>query len=153
MPQRTLVSPSSGDWKVQDDGAGKVGFLLRPLLLAAGPCHPVCVHVASALCVCVCVCVCIYVCVCVCVCVCVWGGAWREGEREREREGGGTSTLGSPLIRALILLDQGLNSGPRLTIMTSSVVPFLNMATPGVISGGNIADSAFPDSQLLGPVL
>ena len=70
--------------------------------------------------------------VCVCVCVCVWGGAWREGEREREREGGGTSTLGSPLIRALILLDQGLNSGPRLTIMTSSVVPFLNMATPGV---------------------
>ena len=86
MPQRTLVSPSSGDWKVQDDGAGKVGFLLRPLLLAAGPCHPVCVHVASALCVCVCVCVCIYVCVCVCVFGEGHGEKGKEREKEREEE-------------------------------------------------------------------
>ena len=84
----------------------------------------VCVYVY----VCVCICVCVYV--CVCVCMCMFGEGY--GEKGKEREGGGNSTLGSPLIKALILLDQGLNPGPRLTIMTSSVVAFLNTATPGV---------------------
>ena len=42
LTQQNFISHSSGNWEVQDQGAIKVGFILRPLLLACGGIIPLC---------------------------------------------------------------------------------------------------------------
>ena len=78
---------SSGGWEVQDQGASKVGFILRPLPWLVGGCHLIMSQ-------------------CDLLCVNMERGRERDRERERERTSGV-----SLLMRTPALLDQG----PTLT--------------------------------------
>ena len=90
-------------WEVQDQGAGKVGFILRPLFLA-------CWHVGNLV-------------LNLHDVPFVW--VWRERPR--------MTSLVSLLIWTLILSDQGSALGPHLiTLMTALEAPSPNTAILGV---------------------
>ena len=68
LKQQKFISHSSGGWEVLDQGAGKVGFILRPLLLVCRQSLSCCVLTSRATSLCTC------------------GARVREWRRRRERE-------------------------------------------------------------------